>query len=231
MSAKNFKHQLEANENANRNCLTINMFTLIELLVVIAIIAILAALLLPALKKARDSVKRAECMSNLKQMRLAGESYELDYNGWLLPGNPYSGSAAFYWYKEIAGIMGMKMTGTATMDRNQNYFMCPAEIIPVSSTTGHFNYTHYGINTELVKAGGWRSVKTVNRPEIVIWVLDSGRKTSYAMQNRGHVSFRHGSTHPAGMANIVYLDGHVDSQKYNEMSALDGGYADFRKGY
>ena len=83
-------------------------FTLIELLVVIAIIAILAALLLPALAKAKQRATTINCVSNLKQWGVIWRLYTDDHEGSFSPGTTSSGWPRGEWVLTLLSYYGKK---------------------------------------------------------------------------------------------------------------------------
>ena len=124
-------------------------FTLIELLVVIAIIAILAALLLPALARAKQSSITAQCGSNLRQIGLGMAMYADDSNGFY----PESGALILWGATDPTTQAQSWMQQITPYTRNTNLFQCPLD------TKSHFSYFN-GARAAWLVSSGFRSVDT-----------------------------------------------------------------------
>ena len=215
-------------------------FTLIELLVVIAVIAILAALLLPALTNSKQSAKRIQCVSQLRQLGLATQMYLDDHDGRTFPFKYYeTNGGALYWFGWIENGIEGERRFDATQGPLFDYVQgLGIEICPsLNYASGHFKLKAkgasfgYGYNRHLASTNDFPAVNSelVRDPGGTALFADAAQINDfqapaspenplleewyYVDAAEGSFSYPNAHFRHRERANVAFLDGHVAAER------------------
>jgi prepilin-type N-terminal cleavage/methylation domain-containing protein/prepilin-type processing-associated H-X9-DG protein len=192
-------------------------FTLIELLVVIAIIALLAALMLPALARAREKARQTVCLGQFRQISFGTRLYADDNSDEF----PRSQHSAFThgqqpWGRALAPYLGAR--GTTWTNLLAGLYHCPSDRRTTPWSYGLNVYFELGPDDDYRgKPQTWRRVTQVPRPERTILFAENASGADHIMPNFWTsasdavdvASRRHGAR-----ANYSFVDGHAEARDF-----------------
>ena len=209
-------------------------FTLIELLVVIAIIAILASMLLPALQQARARAQSVQCLSNVKQIGTALQTYADNHSGFLVHSFnivQYDGTTCYFW-QDLMVLMKLIPYYKRALDgggpnkgRPMGVLACPGEntkTVLAYSEWNSWKGTHYGLNyfsdhnhNTWDTGFRYRRLAKIYQPSKAYYATDKGLgfdsntgvsrvPQCYVRAGYSTISLRHN-----GKFNVVHFDGHA----------------------